>query len=159
MKIERITKATFDNRKRTLVVSYASGKSAVVHYGQLGITKAIEAVWSDKETGGRSLGIRFVDGSEDFMPYDQPLSLVRDPEYLLRTHVERVLAVMQGALAKKRISKRYLAVQLKTSDNQIQRLFDPGILNKNLEQLYRIAVLLGLELDWKVSATPVSAPR
>jgi hypothetical protein len=48
--------------------------------------------------------------------------------------------------------QRYLATQLGTSDNQIQRLLDPSILNKNLEQLYRIALLLGLELEWRVRA-------
>jgi hypothetical protein len=49
----------------------------------------------------------------------------------------------------KRIGVHYgrLATQLGTSDNQIQRLLDPSVLNKNLEQLYRISLLLGLELE------------
>ncbi|MCK6556598.1 MAG: hypothetical protein L6Q80_11990 [Dehalococcoidia bacterium] len=49
-----------------------------------------------------------------------------------------------------RAEQRYLATQLGTSDNQIQRLLDPSILNKNLEQLYRIVLLLGLELEWRI---------
>jgi ribosome-binding protein aMBF1 (putative translation factor) len=76
----------------------------------------------------------------------------RDPEYLLRTQLERVLARIRETLTAKGISKRYLATQLGTSDNQIQRLLDPSILNKNLEQLYRISLLLGLELEWRVRA-------
>ena len=47
----------------------------------------------------------------------------------------------------KKISKKYLARQLKTSDNQIQRLLNPNILNKNLIQLYKLAYLLNLEFE------------
>lgn len=83
------------------------------------------------------------------MPYDQPLALAKDPESLLRNQMEHVVARIRDALTKKRISKRYLATQLGTSDNQIQRLLDPEILNKNLEQLYRLATLVGLELEWR----------
>lgn len=150
MKSERIRGMRFDNRRRLLHVDYSSGKRVAVHYGHLGIKKKIVEVWVDKETRGRAAGIRLEDGTEDFMPYDQPLALVRDPEYMLRTQLERLLARIKEALAAKRISKRYLATQLGTSDNQIQRLLDPSILNKNLEQLYRIALLLGLELEWRI---------
>jgi len=149
---ERIRAVRFDNRKRVLHVDYASGKRIAVHYGQLGITRKIVEAWVDKETRGHSIGIRLQDGSEEYMPYDQPLALARDPEYLLRTQIEHVLARMRESLAVKGISKRYLATQLGTSDNQIQRLLDPSILNKNLEQLYRISLLLGLELEWRVRA-------
>ena len=149
---ERIRAVRFDNRKRVLHVDYASGKRIGVHYGHLGITQKVVGVWVDKETRGRSIGIRLQDGSEEYMPYDQPLALARDPEYLLRTQLERVLARMRETLTAKGISKRYLATQLGTSDNQIQRLLDPSILNKNLEQLYRISLLLGLELEWRVRA-------
>jgi hypothetical protein len=150
MRRERIRAVRFDNRKRVLQVDYASGKRVDVHYGQLGISEKVVEAWVDKETRGRAAGIRLEGGSEDYMPYDQPLALARDPEYMLRTQLERLLARIRQALAEKHISKRYLAVQLGTSDNQIQRLLDPSILNKNLEQLYRIALLLGLELEWRI---------
>ena len=146
----RMLAASFDNRRRTLTVEYASGKRIEVHYGQLGIRKKLVEAWIDRETGGRSIGFRLDDGSEDYMPYDQPLALARDPDYLLRTDIERVIARIKQTLAGKRVSKRYLAEQLGTSDNQIQRLLDPAILNKNLEQLYRMALLLGLEFEWSI---------
>jgi hypothetical protein len=151
MKSERIRSVRFNNRKRELTVDYACGKSVALHYGQLGITQRLLAAWVDKETRGHAVGIRLEDGSEEHMPYDQPLALAHDPEYQLRTHIERLLAHIQRALVEKRISKRYLAGQLGTSDNQIQRLLDPSILNKNLEQLYGVALLLGLELEWRVT--------
>jgi hypothetical protein len=151
VKTERIRTIRFDNRRRVLDVEYASGKRVGVHYGHLGIAKKIVAAWVDKHTRGRAVGMRLEDGSEEYMPYDQPLALARDPEYVLRTQLERVLARIRQALGDKHISKRYLAEQLGTSDNQIQRLLDASILNKNLEQLYRIALLLGIELEWRVS--------
>lgn len=151
MKTERIRAVRFDNRKRLLAVDYASGKHILVPYGHLGIGRKIIAAWVDMETRGRAVGLRLDDGSEEYMPYDQPLALARDPEYVLRTQLERLLARLRQALAEKRISKRYLAQQLGTSDNQIQRLLDPSILNKNLEQLYRIALLAGLDVDWRVT--------
>ena len=150
MKTERIRAVQFDNRRRTIDVEYFTGKRAKVHYGQLGLAEKISAVWVDEETGRRSVGIRLVDGTEDYMPYDQPLALAKDPEDLLRDQIERVVARIQQALARKHVSKRFLAVQLGTSDNQIQRLLNPSILNKNLEQLYRVGLLLGLEFEWRV---------
>ncbi len=150
MKAKKIKSAIFNNHKKVLEVIYASGKSVRVHYRQLGIIKNISDVWVDKETSGLSLGIRFEDQTENYMPYDQPLALVRDPEYLLQNQIEKVTARIRNAIVEKGISKRFLAEQLKTSDNQIQRLLDPRILNKNLEQLYKIATLLGLEFEWRI---------
>ena len=89
---ERIRAVRFDNRKRVLHLDYASGKHIEAHYGHLGITQKVVEVWVDKETRGHAIGIRLQDGREEYMPYDQPLALARDPEYLLRTQLERVLA-------------------------------------------------------------------
>jgi hypothetical protein len=150
MKPERIKSATFNNRKKALTVNYASGKSVDIHYRQVGITKNLANAWVDKETRGLSLRLIYEDQSEDYMPFDQPLALAKDPEYLLQDHIERLVAHIKEAIREKKISKRYLAEQLHTSDNQIQRLLNPAILNKNLEQLYKIAAVLGLEFEWSV---------
>ncbi len=68
MKTERMRFVRFDNRKRVLDVDYVSGKCIAIHYGQLGIAKKIDAVWIDKETRGRAVGIRLADGSEEYLP-------------------------------------------------------------------------------------------
>jgi len=151
MKTGKIKAVQRNNRKRVIQVAYASGKKVDVHYSQLGILKNISEIWIDKETRGMSVGMRLEDGKEEFMPYDQPLALAKDPEYQLQNQIERLIAHIKVALEKKKISKRYLAEQLKTSDNQIQRLLNPKILNKNLEQLYKVASLLGLELEWNIT--------
>ena len=139
--------AKFSNKKKEINIVYMSGKSIVIHYGSLGISKNIKNIQIDRETGNKSLIIEFVDGKIDYLPYDQPLHIVGDPEYILQNHVENIIAQIKEVLARKKISKKYLARQLKTSDNQIQRLLNPNILNKNLVQLYKLAYLLGLEFE------------
>lgn len=152
MKDIKFKTVTFQNRKKQLTVVYTSGKRLILHYGSLGIRKNIHEAWVDRETGARSVGLRYEDGSEDFMPYDQPLSIVKDPAFLLQTQIETLTARIKEAIGTHKISKRYLAEQLHTSDNQIQRLLNPKILNKNLGQLYQIGALVGLELEIRSKA-------
>jgi DNA-binding Xre family transcriptional regulator len=139
--------ATFSNKKRQIELVYTNGKHASIHFGSVGIKKLIKEVKVDWETNGKSLKITFEDDSIDYLPYDQPLVIVKDPEYLLQIHIERITAKIKEAIAKKKISKRYIAERLGTSDNQVQRLLNPDILNKNLSQLYKIADLVGLEFE------------
>ena len=141
---------TFNNRKKQFQCVYTSGKQVTLHFGQLGIRKNIVRAWIDKETGKCSVGFELSDGSVDFMPYDQPLALTRDPDFLLQTHIEIMTTRINEEIKRRGVSKRYLAEKLATSDNQVQRLLNPKILNKNLEQLYRIAALLGLEFEWQL---------
>lgn len=100
-----------------------------------------------RKAGGKSLGIKLTDDSLNYMPYDQPLAIVGDPEFALQNHMERIIAKIKEEIEKNKISKKYLAQQLNTSDNQMQRLLNPNILNKNLSQLYKVASLLGLEFE------------
>jgi len=151
MKSAKLKTVSFSNKKREIYCNYLSGKSIAVHFGQLGLNKLIEKAWVDKETNGYSVGFIFNDGSEDYMPSDQPLALAKDPEYLLQNHIEHLIARIKEELDRKKISKTYLARILKTSDNQIQRLLNPEILNKNLIQLYQVAMILELEPSLKVA--------
>jgi hypothetical protein len=147
MKNEKFKSIGFNNKTKHLNINYMSGKKVVIHYRQIGIKKNIVEAWIDHETGKRSIGFKFADGTQEFMPYDQPLAVVKDPEFLLQTHIELLTAKIKDELSRQGISKRFLATQLGTSDNQIQRLLNPAILNKNLEQLYNIASVLGLEFE------------
>ena len=153
MKSTRFKSVKFSNKNKKIKVEYTSGQKVVVHYGSLGIRKNIRSVWVDKETGNKSVGIEFLDGDVDYMPYDQPLYIVKDPEYLLQNHVENVIAQINEIISRKQVSRKYLARQLGTSDNQVQKLLNPKILNKNLTQLYKLGSLLGLEfkLDLEVA--------
>lgn len=139
--------AAFSNKKKQIDIVYTNGKRATIHFGSLGIKKLIKEIKIDWETNGKSLKFVFEDDSIDFLPYDQPLVIARDPEVLLQLHIEKIIAKIKDAIAKKKISKRYIAERLETSDNQVQRLLNPAILNKNLSQLYKIADLVGLEFE------------
>lgn len=152
MKNQKIKSASFSNKRREIEIEYTSGKNVIVHYASLDLVKNLTAVKVDRETGGRSLEMEFVDGTFDYMPYDQPLAITQDPEFLLQNHIENVIAQINEEMAKKKISKKYLARQLGTSDNQIQRLLNPSILNKNLIQLYKLASLLGLQFEINLMA-------
>ncbi|MFC1611267.1 hypothetical protein ACFL6C_09920 [Myxococcota bacterium] len=149
-KSEKIGSVRVNNRRKQMTVKYASGKEVTLHYGQIGITQNIVEVGVDTETGGRSIMIRYEDGEVDFMPYDQPLAVAKDPEFLLQNDIEVMTARIRHELKTKGISVRYLAGRLGTSDGQMQRLLNPKILNKNLKQLYEIAGLLGLIFELRV---------
>jgi hypothetical protein len=73
------------------------------------------------------------------------LHIAKDHEYLLQNHIENIIAQIKEELAERKISKKYLLRELETSNNQIQLLLNPEILNKNLTQIYKLANLLGLQ--------------
>lgn len=152
MKPSTLKSAKYSNKKKQIQLTYASGKKVSLHYGSIGIKQNIKEVWIDKETRGKALGIRLGDGSLEYMPYDQPLAVSGDPDFALRNHIERVTAKIKEEIEKNKISKKYLAQQLRTSDNQVQRLLNPDILNKNLAQLYKMASLLGLKFEITLKA-------
>ncbi len=149
----KIKNVEFNNRAKQVRVLYSSGKSIEFHYGQVGFRKNLSQAWVDPETGHKSIVFEFEDGKIEYMPYDQPLALAKDPEFLLQTQIELLTSQIKTELAKRKISKRFLANHLGTSDNQVQRLLNPEILNKNLEQLYHIAGLLGLECEIKLKTS------
>jgi len=147
MTSKKIKKVSFSNKTKEIEIEYASKKKYLLHYGQLGIGKNIVRAWVDSETKGKSVGFEFDDGSIDFMPYDQPLVLNKDPEYMLQEQIEHLVLELNEAIQKKGISKKYIAKKLKTSENQIFRLLNPSILNKNLEQLYQMAFILNKQIE------------
>lgn len=142
--------AAFSNKLKEIEVVYTTGKRATLPYASLNLKKKIQRIWVDKETKGKSVGMEFEDGLVDYLPYDQPLAIVKDPEYILQNHIERITARIKDEIARKKISRRFLAQQLKTSENRIQRLLNPEILNKNLGQLYKMVSLLGLECEIQI---------
>ena len=144
--------AKFSNKKKEIHIIYTSEKLVKIHYRDLGINKKIENIKVDKETGQKSLIIKFTDGKYDFLPYDQPLHIIGDPEYLLQNHIENIIAQIRTKISQKKVSVTYLAKQLNISDHQMQNLLNPNRLNKNLKQLYKLAHLLNLEFEMHLKA-------
>lgn len=148
----KMTAVYFSNKTKEIEIEYSNGKIIVLHYGSLAIDRNISQMWIDEETRGKTLVIEYQDGLVDFIPYDQPLALVKDPEFMLQNQIEHLIAEIKETLKAKGISKKFLARQLGTSDNQIHRLLNPRIVNKNLSQLYRLCALIGLEFELKLKA-------
>ena len=88
----KIKAVTFNNRKKQMDISYTSGHKVRIHYRSLGIRKNLNNTWVDKESRGRSIGLELSDGHIDYMPYDQPLDIIKDPEYMLQNHIEHIIA-------------------------------------------------------------------
>ena len=147
MTSKKIKNVSFSNKTKEIEIEYTSRHKYLLHYGQLGIDKHLVRAWVDQETKGKSVGFEFEDGSTDFMPYDQPLVLNKDPEYMLQDQIEHLVLALNETIRKKGISKKYIAKKLKTSENQIFRLLNPAILNKNLGQLYQIAFILNKQIE------------
>ncbi len=147
---EKIKAVSFNNRKKQLTVTYASGKTVSTHYAVLGIKSLINNAWVDNETKGRSIGFEFENGKKDYMPFDQPLFGAKDPDFLLINAIEHLTARIKDEIKAKKISKRFLSEKLNTSDNQLGRLLNPNILNKNLTQLFKIAAILDLKIEIKL---------
>lgn len=146
MKSRKFKSVNFSNKKKEIYLIYNSGKEITLHYSDLGFSDLIDEAWIDKDTGRAAIGFKLSNGDEEFMPYDQPLSLKQDSEYQLQTQIEQLVFRINQTLTERKISKKYIARQLETSDNQIQRLLDPNILNKNLTQLYRLGALIDLDM-------------
>lgn len=146
----KISKVDFNNRKKELTIVYKNKKIVTLHYGQLGLKKNILSARIDPESKGLALALGFQDGKKEYIPYDIPLILSQDPDYLFQTEIEELIADIKIKMQDKKISKKYLARQLQTSDIQIERLLNPKTSKKNFQQLNKIAHILGMNLSIKM---------
>ncbi len=87
MNDKRFKTVGFNNKKKQIRCVYTSGRIIILHYKQLRIHKPIRKAWIDKETKGQSIGFDFLDGTTDYMPYDQPLAIMGDPDFLLQNQI------------------------------------------------------------------------
>ena len=150
MNPSKMLKGDFNNRKKELTITYKDKRSITLHYGQLGIKENLIRVDIDPESKGLALSLELQDGRKEYVPYDIPLIFSQDPDYLFQAEVEELIADIKIKMKKSQISKKYLARQLQTSDIQIERLLDPKTLNKNFQQLNKVAHILGMNLSIKM---------
>ncbi len=146
MKTPKLQKIDFNNRKKEFEVSYKGGKKVALHYGQLGIRSNLVHAGIDTDSNGIAFFYETESGEKDFVPYDIPLILTKDPDYLFQSEIEELIADIHKNMKAKGISKKFLARSLETSDIQVERLLNPENPNKNFVQLNKIAHILGLNL-------------
>lgn len=147
MKPKKLKNVTYNNRKKEIGIEYQRGKSVVLHYSQLGIkNQQLVRAGVDPESNGIAFFYETASGEKEFVPYDVPLILDNDADYLFQTEIEELIADIKRKMQEKGVSKKYLARSLGTSDMQIERLLNPDNPNKNFLQLNKIAKILGLSL-------------
>ena len=145
----KFKKVTCDNKKRVFHLEYTSGLKTECPYSALGIhAKVVESV-PDAETGGHSFYFVLENGKKDYVPFDQPLHIAQNPEYVREQTLYEVTKQLNEFIKKAEVSKRELARRLGTSLSQLSRLLDTTNYNKELSRLIELASILNYEFTWQ----------
>jgi hypothetical protein len=148
MKHMRFKKIDFNNRKKIFILEYTSGLVIECPYFSFGIKHNIVDAGTDREVGNHSFYFILENGYKDYVPFDQPLHIVQNPDYILEETLYKMTGQLNKFIVSSRISKRQLARLLKTSVSQLNRILDPANYKKDIGRLIEIAALLNYEFLW-----------
>lgn len=149
MKHKKFKKVELDNKKRVFHLQYTSGLKVECPYSTLGIKgKVIEAA-PDVEVGQHSFYFILENGKKEFVPFDQPLHIVQNPEYVKQNTLYEVTKQINEFVERGKVSKRELARRLGTSLSQLSRLLDTTNYKKELSRLIELAAMLNYEFKWE----------
>jgi|SRR5579884_2821965 len=149
MKHKRFRKVSFDNKKRVFHLEYTSGLKLDCPYSSLGIKDRIVDAGPDKEVGRHSFYFTTEDGTTDYVPFDQPLHIMQNPEYVKEQTLYQMTKRINEFIRREGVSKRELARRLNTSLSQLSRLLDTTNYTKELSRLIEIAAILDYEFKWE----------
>lgn len=149
MKHEKFKTVEHDNKKKVFHLEYTSGLKIECPYSALSIKKAVVEAAPDKESGCHSFCFVLENGKEEFVPFDQPLHIVQNPEYVKEQTLYEVTKQLNEFLKKSNVSKRELARRLGTSLSQLARLLDTKNNKKELSRLIELAAMLNYEFVWE----------
>ena len=147
MKHKKYRSVAFNNKKKVFVLNYTSGLEIECPYSRLGIKSNVVETGLDKETGNHCFYFVLEDGEKDYITNDQPLYIVRNPDYVKHETLFKVTVELQNVIAIKNISKRELARSMNTSVTQINRLLDQTNYKKDLSRLIEMAAVIGYEFE------------
>lgn len=149
MKHKKFKKVRFDNKKRVFNLEYTSGLKLACPYSALGIRDKVVEAGPDPEVGCHSFYFVLSNGKKDYVPYDQPLHIAQNPEYVRETTLYEITKYLNGVIKKSKVSKRELARRLGTSLSQLARLLDTTNYKKELSRLIELAAILNYEFKWE----------
>lgn len=149
MKHKKFNKVAYDNKKKLFRLVYTSGLKLECPYSALGIRNRVVEAAPDAEVGYHSFYFILNDGKKGFVPFDQPLYIVQNPEYAKERALYEVTKKINEFIAVEKIPKRELARRLQTSLSQLARLLDTTNYKKELSRLIEIAAILDYEFKWK----------
>lgn len=145
----KFKKVEFNNKKKVFRLTYNSGLTVECPYIAFGIKEKVIDAGPDKEVGNHSFYFVLESGKQDYVPFDQPLYISNNPDYMRQELMFELTMKIQNMIENAGISKRELARSLKTSVTQINRLLDQTNYNKDLSRLIQIASLLNYDFDWE----------
>ncbi|MBI3556772.1 MAG: helix-turn-helix transcriptional regulator [Deltaproteobacteria bacterium] len=148
MKHKKFKKVVFDNKKRVFHLEYTSGLKLDCPYFSLRIKGKVVDAGPDSEAGGHSFYFTLENGKSDYVPFDQPLHIVQNPEYVKEQTLYQMTKRLQQFIKREGISKRELARRLNTSLSQLARLLDTTNYKKEMSRLVEIAAILNYEFRW-----------
>lgn len=154
MKIHRILA---NNRKKVFVIDSTKG-TYELPYNLLPFPPTKEdplvSVIADPELAKEAFTYKLRSGIEDSVHMDSVLYHSKDPEYLCNLMLHNLTCKALDKLKEKKISKRQLARQMKTSPQQIQRLLNTAFYGKTIDQMIKLLHVLGVtvELNFKKAA-------
>lgn len=149
MKHKKFKTVVHDNKKRMFHLEYTSGLKIECPYSALGIKKLVVDAAPDKESGCHSFYFDLENGGREFVPFDQPLHIVQNPEYVRQQTLYEVTKQLNEFIKKSKVSKRELARRLGTSLSQLSRLLDTTNYKKELSRLIELAAMLNYEFVWE----------
>lgn len=149
MKHKKFKKAEFNNKKRLFNLEYTSGLKLACPYFSLGIKGKVIEAGPDAEVGGHSFYFVLENGKKDYVPFDQPLHIAQNPEYVREQTLYQMTKRLNEFIKEESVSKRELARRLGTSMSQLARLLDTTNYKKELSRLIQIAAMLNYEFRWE----------
>jgi hypothetical protein len=149
MKHKKFKSVEYDNKKKVFHLEYSSGLQVECPYSALGIRHKVIAATPDLEVGKHSFYFVLETGRKDYVPYDQPLHIVQNPEYVKNQTLYEVTKQLNQFIQKSKIPKREIARRLGTSLSQLLRLLDTTNYNKGFSRLIEIAAILNYEFKWQ----------
>ena len=153
MKIDgKILRVLSNAKKREFVVETKKGKY-IFPYSQLKVipsqTDPIINLYVDKETGSSAFTYELKSGKQASILLDNVLWLNQDPETLRRLLLSDLTYQANKQIKLKKIAKRFLVRKLNTSTSQLYRLLDQTYYNKTIDQMLKLLIALGIELEIK----------
>lgn len=149
MKHNKFKKVGFDNKKRVFHLEYTTGLKIDCPYSALCIRDKVIEAGPDPEVGRHSFYFTLNNGKTDYVPYDQPLHIVQNPEYVRENTLYEMTALLNRLIKESKVPKRELARRLGTSLSQLARLLDTTNYKKELSRLIEIAAMLNYEFKWE----------
>ena len=149
MKHKKFKNVAFDNRKKVFHLEYTSGLKIECPYSALGIRGKVIEAGPDSEAGRYSFYFVLESNKKEFVPYDQPLHIAQNPEYVKQRTLYEVTQQLNVFIERGKVSKRELARRLGTSLSQLSRLLDTANYKKELSRLIELAAMLNYAFKWQ----------